>query len=207
MEARKQSDYVRLLRLLVHTGGKDWYRRTSATAMDVLRLRLRVYYDCVYGRTMTAATGVLQLRLRVYPRAYSVNFFTVYTVLLSPASMLSIGVHSPHAAFNDPQLRTYSTAMTIPPFWLLYADYFLLILGIQCDNFMVIIYVIPQMLLTILTVQMPFYKICRYSLTILWIPFDYLTDILDDATEKLRITDAVNFVQFHVTCIVYQSYA
>ena len=57
----------------------------------------------------------------------------------SPASMLSIGVHSLHAAFGNPQLCMFNTTTMIPPFQLLQADYPLTILGIQYDDSMVII--------------------------------------------------------------------
>ena len=53
--------------------------------------------------------------------------------------------------------------------------------------------------LTILTVLMLFYKSVdtlwqfrKYPLAIPWTPFDNSVDILDDATDKLHITHAVN---------------
>ena len=58
------------------------YGRSTATGTGVLRLWLRAYYDYGYGRTTTMATGVLRLRLRANVRAYYVNFFTAYTVLV-----------------------------------------------------------------------------------------------------------------------------
>ena len=80
--------------------------------------------------------------------------------------------------------------MTIPPLWLLQADYSSTILEIQYDS---------GMPLTIVIVLMPFYKsvdtLCRFRghpLTIPRTPFDDSVDILDDAVEKLRITDAGN---------------
>ena len=53
--------------------------------------------------------------------------------------------------------------------------------------------------LTIVTVLIPFYKsadtLSRYRghpFAIPWIPFDNSADILDDAAEKLRISDTDN---------------
>ena len=66
-------------------------------------------------------------------------------LILSPASIL-IYEDTMCAVFDDPQLRTYSTATMIPPFWLLQADYALTVLGIQYDNSTVFFYMIPQML-------------------------------------------------------------
>ena len=53
--------------LTVHALKKlTFYRRTTPTAMGVLRSRLQVYDTYGYGRTTFTAMGVLGLRLRAY---------------------------------------------------------------------------------------------------------------------------------------------
>ena len=77
----------------------------------------------------------------------------------------------------------YSTATTIPPFRLLQADYPWTILGIQFDSMDAFNdYDCADALL----------QIRGHPLRILRTPFDNSADILDDAAEKLWITDADN---------------
>ena len=76
-----------------------------------------------------------------------------------------VGVHPPHAAFDNSTAYVCNiTATTIPLFRLLQANYSSTILGIQYDDSAVIIHAIPQTPLTILTALMPLNK----SIGTLW---------------------------------------
>ena len=95
-----------------------------------------------------------------------------------------IGIHAMCAAFDD-STATYITATTIPPFWLLQANYSSTILGIQYDDSVVIIHTIVQTSLTILTAPMRLNKsadtllwFCGYLLRILRKSFDDSVEIL-----------------------------
>ena len=71
----------------------------------------------------------------------------------------------------------------IPPFWLLQADYPSTILGIQYDS---------TNALDDCDCADALVQIRRHPLTIPRTPFDNSADILEDAVEKLQITDADN---------------
>ena len=77
----------------------------------------------------------------------------------------------------------YSTTATIPPFRLLQADYPSTIPGIQYDS---------ADAFDDCDCADALLQIRGYPLTIPRTPFDDSPDILDDATEKLWITDADN---------------
>ena len=82
-----------------------------------------------------------------------------------------VGIHPLRAAFDD-STATYITTMTIPPIWLLQANYSSTILGIQYNDSAVIIHAIPPTPLTILTALIPLNK-SAYTF-----PFDNSADTL-----------------------------
>ena len=87
-------------------------------------------------------------------------------------------LHALSLTIRDP---SYSTATTIPPLRLLQADYPSTILGIQYDSADVF---------DDCDCADALLQIRRHPLTIPRTPFDDSVDILDDAVEKLQITDA-----------------
>ena len=124
-----------------------------------------------------------------------------------------VGVHPPHAAFDDSTAYVRNiTTTTIPPFRLLQSNYSSTILGIQYDDSAVIIHAIPQTPLTILTALMPLnksadtlWRFCGYPLTIPRKSFGDSAEILwrfrrwSADYSRSKTTDIVKFL---LTCTV-----